>query len=69
MGFLTVLWYPVVDDEVGGWAIATADKPVSQIDPVHSSEYVIGDFLSEEIARHICTLHEQALRHLAEGRS
>jgi hypothetical protein len=25
---LTTTWYPVVNDEIGGWAVANVNKPV-----------------------------------------
>lgn len=49
-------WYAVVNDLVGGWAVSTIDKPLSQLDPT-ASEGELADFCSEEIARHIAELH------------
>ena len=49
-------WYAVVNDLIGGYAIATTNKPISEIDP-YSGEFELGDFLTKEMAQHIADLH------------
>jgi hypothetical protein len=58
---LEARWYPVADDTIGGWAIANIDLPVSQLDTRGGKHFTVGDFLSEDIARHICELHNVRL--------
>jgi hypothetical protein len=66
-------WYLVRDDEVGGWAIATADRPTSEINPTASRDRVLFDAVFEELGRDVVTRHNDllALRtvddHLAAG--
>lgn len=60
MNLLAERWYAVVNDLIGGWCIATADKPLSQHRPDDGVTFV-GDFLSEEIARHVVELHNASL--------
>lgn len=51
-------WYIVVNDLIGGWDVATVDKPSSQIDYRHTSvEHGIAWGLSREEAEHIVLLH------------
>lgn len=57
----TVRWYPIVNDLVGGWSIATADVPLREIDTRNRDVAVVGDFLTEGIARHIVALHNAAI--------
>lgn len=55
-------WYAVVDDEVGGWAIATVDKPTSRIDPMTTRERVLVGFITwGEHAEWLVQLHNRAL--------
>jgi hypothetical protein len=57
---LAVPWYVVVDDCIGGVAVANVDKPTSQHD--HSAgEGEIASFLHEEAARYIVALHNASL--------
>jgi hypothetical protein len=45
-------WFAVQNDLVGGWMIATADKPASE----HRGEYAVADFLTREDAEFLCAL-------------
>lgn len=54
------IWYVVVDDLVGGWAITTADTPTSQINP-WNGEFEVGVFMLKEAAEHIVKLHNDWL--------
>lgn len=51
-------WYTVVDDLVGGFAIATVNKPLSEIDFRDRSVFVVADMLSKELADYVVYLHE-----------
>lgn len=55
-------WYPVVNDLIGGWAVATVDKPLAdvRIEP-SSDEFWVLDTISEEIARHVSDLHNREM--------
>lgn len=64
---LRVHWYPVVDDTIGGWAISNVDLPVSELDTRGGQHFTVGDFLSEDVARHICELHNGQLHAPACG--
>lgn len=56
----TVRWHAVANDIIGGWAVATVDLPVSQVD--HRHHTVVADMVtSETLARHIADLHNTAL--------
>lgn len=56
----TIKWFAVLDDTVGGWAIANVNKPVSAHDP-SKGEFSIGDFLDEPLARYIVAMHNYRL--------
>ncbi len=56
-GYFQERWYAVVNDLVGGWAVATVDRPLSEIDTKSRTVVVVADFVSEEAARYIATLH------------
>jgi hypothetical protein len=49
-------WYAVVNDLIGGWSIATADLPESQIN-VFNDEFEVGTFMHEDTAKHIAYMH------------
>lgn len=52
-------WYVIPNDVVGGWSIATTNKPLSQImglEPV-----VADDVLTQEIANYIVAVHNYRL--------
>lgn len=56
----TVPWHAVVNDEIGGWAVATAPGPTSQID--HRQAEIVADFVrTEAIARRIADDHNAIL--------
>lgn len=50
-------WYLVPDDEVGGWAIATADRPTSMIDPTTTRDRVLAWVVWEEHGRWLVDQH------------
>lgn len=59
--FLEQRWYVLVDDLVGGYAIANVDKKrVSALD-WRQSESTIGEFISEELATYIVKMHNHWL--------
>jgi hypothetical protein len=58
---LTVPWFPIPDDTIGGWAVATADMPVSQVDTRRRDVVVVAHFADEATARRIAGLHNAAL--------
>ena len=52
-------WFVVVDDLIGGWAVATVDKPLSEIDFRDPGVYVVAEMISKDVADYIVYLHEQ----------
>lgn len=50
-------WYVVTNDEVGGWSVATVDRPTSQIDPVRTRDRVLADFVFSEHACWVVDAH------------
>lgn len=50
-----VEWFLIADDEVGGWAVASVQKPTSQIDGRDGT--VIACFLSYADALHMVEIH------------
>jgi hypothetical protein len=64
--FMRARWYAVVDDLIGGWAVATADKPVSMFD--NRREVVLYETVSERIALHVVRLHNELLTRTQEIR-
>lgn len=55
-------WFVLVDDVVGGWAVATADvERVSQLDRNDDAAVVVGWWLDESIAGHVCAAHAGTL--------
>jgi hypothetical protein len=52
-------WYVVENDVIGGWAISTVNKPVSEIDPRSYGVYIVGEMLSLDTANHIVELHNR----------
>lgn len=56
---LTSEWFVVVDDLIGGWAVATVNKPLGDIDVRQLGVYVVAEMISKEIADYIVYLHEQ----------
>jgi len=55
-----IVWYPVLDDTIGGYAISNVRLPVSEHDWT-KGHMLIGSFLRESTARHICELHNATL--------
>lgn len=55
---LAAKWFAVMDDTMGRWAVATVDKPVSEIDKrPGSGERVVGWWLAEEVAKEVAREH------------
>jgi hypothetical protein len=60
--FMNRPWYAIIDDLIGGWAVATIDLPTSQIERRLSEEFVVIDLcLDEDVARHVAELHNARL--------
>lgn len=55
-----IRWYAVTNDLIGGWSVATVDRPTSQMSRAED-ERVIADFASERDARRIVALHNEDL--------
>ena len=53
-------WYPIVNDLVGGWAVANNDIPMSQIDFRARETIVIADMMNFEDADLIAQLLNDA---------
>lgn len=51
-------WFAVINDEVGGWAVATEDKPLSQVPNNH---IVCAMVTHERTAKHIALLQNSYL--------
>ena len=56
---LAVPWYAVVDNLIGGWAVATADKTCADLD-WQAGEVQVANFIGEQTARHIAELHNKS---------
>lgn len=52
-------WYAYPNDLIGGWCVMNIDKMPSSADG--HFEYAVADFISEELATHIATLHNNWL--------
>lgn len=57
---LTVPWYPVVDDTIGGAALSNVNKPVSGLD-FRTGEVTVAHFMTLDHAEYIATLHNRQL--------
>ncbi len=57
----TVPWHPVVNDLVGGWALAAADPPLSEIDTRSRDVAVVAEFADEAVARYVARLHNTTI--------
>lgn len=53
-------WFVVQNDLVGGWAVANAALPLSQLE-YSKGQTGIADFLSRVAANHIVRLHNLSL--------
>lgn len=53
---LNVKWYPMPDDLIGGWCIMTTPDAPSLEKGVY-----VGDFINQEIARHVADVHNHWL--------
>ncbi len=51
-------WYAVENDLIGGYSIATVNKPESQMN-VFDDEFVVGAFMTHDLAQHIADIHNQ----------
>lgn len=61
MDYLNVPWYVVVDDVVGGWAVATVDEPVSAFLGYGEGRAVADGFWDKDHAEHVTRLHNEWL--------
>lgn len=62
MSVLDERWYAHEDDLIGGWAVMNHDHPPSQLNRgADPDARQVGNFLSEEIARHVVALHNASL--------
>lgn len=61
---LAAKWYVQENDLIGGWCAMTSDDP-----PSEQKGFPVADFLTEEIAKHIVSVHNNwlALRSLSEN--
>jgi hypothetical protein len=55
---LETRWYAVDNDLIGGYAVATVDKPESEHN-VYEADYTVGTFMTKRCAEHIADLHNQ----------
>lgn len=53
----------MIDDEIGGWAVATANVPTSQLNSC--DRVVVWEGYTEGIARHVSGLHNEWLEDMA----
>lgn len=51
----SVPWYAKPNDLIGGWCIGVDERP-----PSKEGVWVLGDFMNEDLARHIVALHNQS---------
>lgn len=56
-------WYAVPDDLIGGWACATAPRPVSEIHQGNTDHRVPVDCWGRATAEHVASLHNAWLDH------
>ena len=49
-------WYAVLNDLIGGYSVATVDKPDS-LHNVYEGDFEVGTFMTREAAQHIADLH------------
>lgn len=54
-------WYVVVNDMIGGYAIATMDKPLSEIEGRFHEVVVVADMVGRDVAHYIAHLHNTHL--------
>ncbi len=60
MDVLSQRWFPHEDDLIGGWCVMTADTPPS-LARHELGQVEVGNFLGEDVARHVAELHNAAL--------
>lgn len=58
--FLSLKWYVVLDDIVGGWAVSTIDKPLSEMDYRKNERHWI-ECAVKEHAQYIVDLHNREI--------
>lgn len=61
MDYLWMRWYAVVDDVVGGWAVATVNAPVSEFLGHGEGRAVADGFWDAGHAQHVADLHNDWL--------
>lgn len=62
MNVLTERWYVQPNDLIGGWCVMNRDFPPSQLNrDADPDAREVGDFLGEDVARHVVALHNASL--------
>lgn len=59
---LQVKWFVVVNDLIGGWCVRTSPLLPSEVVDREVDGWDVGDFLTEEIAKHIVELHNREVQ-------
>lgn len=62
---LHCIWYAVVDDTIGGYAISNVNEPVSQLNP-YEGKFEFANFVKQEIAEHVANLHNKWYREFVD---
>lgn len=60
---LNSYWYTVIDDLIGGWAIATANARTGDLD-YSSGEFEVGSFLTKSACDRIVSMHNWQIQDL-----
>lgn len=63
--WMSVRWYAVVNDLIGGWSVACVDKPCSAINPGTrenpTGEWMVAEFMDRKTAEYVARLHNLRL--------
>jgi hypothetical protein len=66
MDYLSMKWYAVADDVVGGWAVATVNEPVSSFLGYGTGRALFEGFFDKDHADHVVELHNEWLANREE---
>lgn len=55
---MDAIWYPVVNDLIGGWCVSTVDKPLSSLEH-GQGYYIVAETTTLEAAQYIACLHNE----------